>query len=139
MSDINNNTIFSEEEQALLEKSKNLRVTLVDNLIKNADPKDRNYGSTARVANELLTSLDKQITDSATIRVKHQDVQNNEATADLVRQTLINSRKLKNTTGVRNLELDPSLKLDNIVPGQTDINPGQLDPSEFVETDEEEK
>lgn len=129
-------TIFTDEERAILELTKKVRVDAIKSLVKNGSPTRTNE---LRILNEISTSLDKVVQDSASNRLKSDDVKNSNATIDLVRETLLNAQRIKSKITINGpRELDNSFKLDNIVPGHTDINPGKLEPSEFIDTDGEE-
>lgn len=132
----NNNSIFTDEENEILELTKKVRVDALKTLVKDGSPTKTNE---LRILNELSTSLDRVVQDSAANRLKSEDVKNSGATIDLVRETLLHAGKMKSEMTVeKTRELDNSFQLENIVPGHTDINPGQLDPSEFVEDNIEE-
>lgn len=129
---MNNNTIYTDEETELLKLTKKVRVDALNNLVKNGPPDKTNE---LRVMNELATSLDKLVTDSANARLKHQDTQNNAELADLVRQTLINSRQ-KKLVSEKDRTIPKDKTLDSVVPGQTEMLPTPLDPSEFIDVEE---
>jgi hypothetical protein len=87
---------------------------------------------------ELAGSLDKVVTDSANIRVKHSDVQSKEAMAGIVAATLaaVSSRKVP--VSAREIALPDSIDVEIIVPGNMDINPTQLNISDFVNDGDDE-
>lgn len=124
--------LYTEEELELLEKSKKLRVGLVDNLVIHADPTAKNYNSTARVVNELLTSLDKTIHDSANTRLKHQDSQNVGNMADIMAGIFKeihtqNANAPKRETVI----LEDKFLPDNLVPGELSIEQPVLELKDF--------
>ena len=124
--------LYTEEELDLLEKSKKLRVGLVDNLVIHADPTAKNYNSTARVVNELLTSLDKTIHDSANTRLKHQDSQNVGNIADIMAGIFKeihtqNANAPKRETVI----LEDKFLPDNLVPGELSIEQPVLELKDF--------
>lgn len=124
--------LYTEEELDLLEKSKKLRVGLVDNLVIHADPTAKNYNSTARVVNELLTSLDKTIHDSANTRLKHQDSQNVGNMADIMAGIFKeihtqNANAPKRETVI----LEDKFLPDNLVPGELSIEQPVLELKDF--------
>jgi len=131
--DVGKNSVYTEDELIILEKSKNIKIQLVDNLIKHSDPKDASYKSVARVTNEILSSLDKFINDTANTRVKHQDSENSKASAELVVAALMASKTKVPLPENRITELPDHITPGEIVPGHMDINPAQLSPSTFID------
>jgi len=123
--------VYTEEELEIINKSKNIRLQIVDAMTKDRVPTDSRE---VRVINEVLTSLDKTVHDTANTRIKHQDSANKEAILDMVAETLKQSAK-------RRKEIDPStlvrevpteyLEIDT-VPGETEIQPSKLDPTDFL-------
>lgn len=123
--------VYTEEELEIINKSKNIRLQIVDAMTKDRVPTDSRE---VRVINEVLTSLDKTVHDTANTRIKHQDSANKEAILDMVAETLKQTAK-------RRKEIDPStlvrevpteyLEIDT-VPGETEIQPGRLNPTDFL-------
>ena len=130
--------LYTEEELDLLEKSKNLRIGLVDNLVTHADPTAKNYNSTARVVNELLTSLDKTIHDSANTRLKHQDSQNVGNMADIM-AGIFKEIHTQNANAPKRVTviLDDKFLPDDVVPGELSIEQPVLDLKDFESKREE--
>jgi len=128
---MSDNSIFTDDEKEILELTKKVRIDALKSLTKNGSPVKTNE---LRILNEISTSLDKVVQDSASNRLKSEDVKNSSATVDLVRETLLNAQKIKSKMTMNTVrELDSNFKLEHIVPGHTDINPGKLEPSEFID------
>lgn len=130
-----NNSIYTEEELSILEKGKTVRIALVDNMTKGGVP-DR-VGD-IRVLNEVVSGLEKSVHDSASNRLKFQDTQNQEAVAENVAELLKQiSGKTSNTTNVTNVVLGEEYVPVDIVPGETDISPEQLEINKFTDDEKE--
>lgn len=126
------NELYTPEELEQLNSGKKIRSELVTNLIKNADPGSKYYGSTARVVNELLTSLDKSIHDSANTRLKHQDAQNANNTLDVIADIFKHIHSSSKNLPVRNtVILEDKFLPDDVVPGELDIDQPILEIKDF--------
>lgn len=135
MADENNNSIFTTEENAILELTKKARVDTLTLMIKDGVPVK---SGDIRVMTELATSLDKVVTDSAAIRIKHSDVQNKEAMVGIVAATLVAVSRNKRPAADRQVALPEHIDVSVIVPGHMDISPTQLDPNDFSADHEDE-
>jgi len=130
-----NNSIYTEDELKILEKSKKVRIDLVDNMTKGGVP-DR-VGD-IRVLNEVVSGLEKSVHDSASNRLKFQDTQNQEAVAENVAELLKQiSSKPTLTQNVTNVVLSDEFVPVDIVPGETDISPEQLEINKFTDEEKE--
>ena len=131
----NSNSIFTEDEEKILEMTKRVRIDILKNMTKGGIPSNT---AELRIINEVSTSLDKVVQDSASNRAKHNDVQNKEATNLLVAAALRSVRE-KKPEHVQNriIELGSEHTRDNVVPGEMDINPMPLDPADFLEDGDE--
>ena len=127
-------TIYTEDELVLLEKTKKIRVDIADNMTKNGVP---NNVAEIRVLNEVLTTLDKSINETVANRLKHNENENKEALLDTVALALSNISKTKTAATDRVIDAPEEYIPDDIVPGETDIGVSQLNPSDFINTDEE--
>ena len=123
------NTIYTKEEEEILNLTKKVRVDIVKNMIKNGVPE---RSGDIRVLNEVASSLDKVISDSANSRIKHQDSANTKASAELVVAALLSKKNELPIVENRTLVIDDSVTVE-VVPGQMDINPDKLNPSDFIE------
>ena len=128
------NTIYTEDELVLLEKTKKIRVDIADNMTKNGVP---NNVAEIRVLNEVLTTLDKSVNETVANRLKHNENENKEALLDTVALALSNISKTKTAATNRVIDAPEEYIPDDIVPGETDIGVSQLNPSDFINTDEE--
>ena len=128
------NTIYTEDELVLLEKTKKIRVDIADNMTKNGVP---NSVAEIRVLNEVLTTLDKSVNETVANRLKHNENENKEALLDTVALALSNISKTKTAATNRVIDAPEEYIPDDIVPGETDIGVSQLNPSDFINTDEE--
>ena len=129
-----NTTIYTEEELALLEKTKKIRLDVADNMIKNGVP--NNVGE-IRVLNEVLTTLDKSVNETVANRLKHNENENKEALLDTVALALSKIEKTKVVAIDRIIDAPDEYIPCDIVPGETDIGVSQLNASDFIKETEE--
>ncbi len=124
-------SIYTEDEQAILDKVKDVRIRVIDTMIKDGIPE---RPGTIRVLNEVLASTDKMIADTASIRIKKQDSDNNGANVALAVELLKQARANKQTYTVPGVvpSIPNELTKIDAVAGETDINPEPLDPKDFV-------
>jgi hypothetical protein len=130
-----NKTIFTPDEQRILNFTKAKRLQSVEALYKNGSPEKTNE---LRIANELMTSLDKAINDQATNRLKYQETQSKGEVANKLAglaRAIAESRAKRRPIGI--LETDANYVPDDIVEGEMDINPDMLDPNEYLSPNEE--
>lgn len=125
-----NNTIYTHEELEIFTKSRNIRMQLVDGLMSSGVP--TKVGE-VRVINELLTSLDKNAQDSASNRLKYQEGQSKEAMQETIVGILkeISATKQQHVRTVDPVIPDSYIPTD-VVYGESDIHPDQLDPTDFL-------
>jgi len=130
---INNSSIYTEEEMELLEKSKKVRIGMVDNILE-ANKNKITHGGTARVVNEILTSLDTSINNSATARLKHSENTNKEAILDMVSEIIINDHKLRSKSKVEGVIPDIPTEYSSVelVPGELELEPEPLELKDFT-------
>lgn len=121
---------FTSDELKLIEKTRKYRIGILDAMTNNGKemPTDTRI---ARVVNELSTSLDKQITDMATIRAKENENNANDnlaaMTASILGMLDEGAKKVTN----RDIELKESFIPTDIVPGEGDITAKPLTMEEF--------
>jgi len=126
-----NNSIYTEEELAILGKVKDLRLNIMDAMTKDGIP----YKSgDIRVLNEVMTGAESMVVNSANTRLKREDTDNNGAAVELVAEMLMSARrnKLKYTEEGSLPSVKPGLENIETVPGEADIAQPKLDPTEFV-------
>jgi len=130
---IDNNSIYTEKEQAILEKTISVRSRIVDELTKDGQVPYKS--GDIRVLNEVMNSLDVSVNNSANTRLKSEDTKNNaqlhEMVAAMLNQIDVNSDN-KAVNDVVEVELLDEYIPDDTVPGEMDINPETLDTSMFV-------
>jgi len=127
---VSNNNIYTDEEQAILDKVKKVRLDIIDTMTKAGVP-DR-VGE-IRVLNEVLASTDKMVVDTANIRVKKQEADNNGANADLVAEMFKQVRSRAAVAGVGKIpEISDAAKKVSTVAGELDINPEPLNPKDYI-------
>lgn len=125
------NSMFTKEELETLGKLKDIRLKLVDHLVEDGMP---DKVGDVRVLNEVITSADKMIVDTATLRLKQEENANNAAMGELAANILMQARaNQQEFKGVGEVPTIPN-ELTNIdtVDGETDIIADKLDPDDFV-------
>jgi len=130
----NNKSIYTDEENEILDLTKRVRVDTLKNMVKDGVPE---RSGDIRVMNELAGSLDKLVVDTANTRIKHQDSSDAKATADLVVAALMHRSTPTNTPQRTTTVLAKEITVET-VPGQMDINPEQLNPGDFIDAEIEE-
>jgi len=127
-------SIFTDDEQDILDRTKKVRIDLVDNMVKGGVPEK--VGD-IRVLNEVLSGLDKMVQDSAANRLKHQENLNNEATKDMV-SDVIKSIAVERAKNATVSVVKPVLEIEyvpddaEVVEGELEISPDSLNPDDFV-------
>ena len=125
-------SIFTKEEQELLEFTKKIRVNTLNKMVENGVPEST---SEIRVLNELATSLDKQVNDNAANRLKHNDNNNKEAVLDLVSELIKNSA-IDKANANKATEVDRVIPKEllptDIVDGELDVGSQNLDPADYI-------
>jgi len=133
MADVNT-SVYTEEEEEILNLTKKVRVDMVKHLVKDGMPDNPGF---ARVINEISGSLDTLINTNVANRIKHQDSANTKASAELVIAAIMSKKTTAPIPINRKTEIDDSIDV-TVVPGQMEINPDKLNPSDFIESDEDE-
>lgn len=139
MSNVNetNTSIYTEDELADLKRAKQVRLKIVDSMTNDGKSVPDRVGD-IRVLNEVITGLEKSAHDSANNRLKFQDTQNQEAVAENVAELLKQiSNKPSTVNNVTNVMLDDKYIPVDIVPGETDISPEQLEINKYTDDEEE--
>jgi len=128
------NSIFTDEEQEILNRTKKVRVDIVDSMTKGGVPEK--VGE-VRVLNEILGGLDKMVQDSAANRLKHEENLSNEGTKDMVSEVVralaVNRSKSMLKGGTKPvLEAEYIPDDSEVVDGELEISPDSLDPDDFT-------
>lgn len=124
-------SIYTDNELETLERYKQLRNDMIEHMVKDGTP-DSNRDK--RLLNELITSGEKNIQETASNRLKQQENLNKEAMAEEIAGVLrsISSNIAKVPNKPLEIELGSEYVPDDIVPGETDINPEKLDLESFT-------
>jgi len=123
-------SIHTDEELETLNLTNQVRKDVVKNMTKGGVPEK--VGD-LRVLNEYMNSLDDTVQRSTANRLKHSENENQEAVAAIVAAALTKTKinaAIPTTDRVIDV-LDEYIPVD-IVPGETDINPNKLIPSDFI-------
>lgn len=133
-----NNSLYTEEEQRLLKLTREKRVNIIEDMTKDGTPSYKEV----EVLNQVLTSLDKSIHDGVANRVKLQD-SNNKAeilatVAETIKQLKLNRAKAKNEA-VGDVELTDDYIPTDIVAGEQEMEQKQFTLDEIRESVGEEE
>ena len=128
--------VYTEEEQDILNLTKKIRVDALKELSKEGPITDTRV---LRIVNELSSSLETHVNNTANTRIKSQDSENNKANAEMIVAAIMSKRdnNVQVTPDQRVLKDEDVIEIE-VVEGQTDINPGQLNPSDFIDEYEDE-
>jgi len=119
------------DEQRLILKTRKIRENIVDSYIENKGVPEKS--SDIRVINEVLNSIDSNVTGVAELRLKHEENKQSEdmseAIVEVFRQL---SDKPKLEVNIENKRLDDKYIPDDIVPGEDVIEYQELNPDEIM-------
>lgn len=127
-------SIFTDEEQEILNRTRKVRIDIVDNMVKGGVP---DKVGEVRVLNEILGGLDKMVQDSAANRLKHEENLNNEGTKDMVSE-VVKAIALDRTKSMSVGGSKPVLEVEyipddtDVVEGELEISPDSLNPDDFT-------
>jgi len=128
---MNNTSIYTKEELIELAIIKKARFDIIEDMTKDGPP---SRGGDIRVLNEVLTSADKMIVDTANTRLKQEDSANSGVLADMVVELLKQARYKKSVcaeeTDITNMPSE--VTQIETVDGETTLDPERLDPENFV-------
>jgi len=129
-------SIYTKEELEIMGKTRDIRMAAINNIVLNADPKDKYYNSSARVLNELLSSAEKAAHDAATNRLKYQSGANKEAILETVMMALKTVSTSKQLAAPTDLTLRQEIIDITVVDGELEIDPTKLLLEDFTELKE---
>ncbi len=127
---------FTTSESSLLKKTNEIRLNLIDDITADGVP---TRSGDIRVLNETLDAADRQVMEVAKIRAKQQEVEGNSKTIGMVVEIL---SRVSNggATHLSNNDIalpDTFIPID-VVPGETDTGPEELELSTFIRSEENE-
>lgn len=132
---MDNNSIYTQEEQELLKISKDVRKQIIQDMMKGGTPSYKEV----EVLNQVMSALDKSVNDAATIRQKHQDSNAKAETLAAVLETIkqISNQEAMAARANRQIEteLDATFIPDDIVPGEQDMEQKQFTLDEMMKED----
>ena len=133
---MDNNSIYTQEEQDLLKLSQTTRKKIIEDMTKNGIPSYKEV----EVLNQVLASLDKSVNDAATIRQKHQDSNARAETiasvVEILKQVKEQNALVAGRENLDDVELDIEFIPVDIVPGEQDMDQRQLTLDEMMEEEE---
>ena len=89
-----------------------------------------------RVAKEIIESMDKKVVDTATLRAKVKNDETSGAIVDLVRETLEFATRNRIPMKNREISTPDELMPDDVVPGEMEIDPIELELDTFKDREE---
>lgn len=133
---MDNNSIYTQEEQDLLKLSQTTRKKIIEDMTKNGIPSYKEV----EVLNQVLASLDKSVNDAATIRQKHQDSNARAETiasvVEILKQVKEQNALVAGRENLDDVELDIEFIPVDIVPGEQDMDQRQFTLYEMMEEEE---
>lgn len=129
-----NDELFSEEELAIINKTRDTRNKLIDELTEDGVP---TRAGDIRVLNETLDAADRQVLDIVKLK-KSQQEDNSDRMVGMVVE-LLSKVTSNNPVAYGNNEInlpDEYIPVD-VVPGETDIGAEELSLSDFIEVRED--
>jgi len=127
--------IFKKDEHDLLLKTRKLRMDMIDGMFSNGVP---TRSGDMRVANEILSAVDKSVQDSATLRIKHTDSQTEASKVALVAATIKYAKENRHEVAMTSTlpGQEPILEAEildvELVLGELEIGPQELVIEDFV-------
>lgn len=120
------NTLYTPEEQALLDLTRSKRKSIIEDMTKNGTPGYKEV----EVLNQVMASLDKSIHDGVSNRVKLQDNNNKEeilrTVAETLRQMKLDRAKAKQAEYETDTELSDEYLPTDIVKGELEMEQKQF-------------
>ena len=135
MSNTEQDGFFNSEENRILDKTMQLREDILDSMTADGIPEKTNE---IRVIKEVIESMDKKVMDSANLRAKVNKDKSDTKMSELVIQTLKNRAKYRHDTvpAERILELEESYIPDDVVEGEMEMGPAELDANDYIYKEE---
>lgn len=131
-----NNNLYTQEEQELLDYSRQVRLTMVKDMTKGGTPSYKEV----EVVNQVLTSLDKSVHDSVSNRVKLQDSSNKAeilaAVAETIKQARLEQIKAKEAAIEVETDLGEEYIPIDMVPGEQEMDQKQFTLEELTVEEE---
>lgn len=127
----NTNGVFTAKEEELLELTLDTRIAIIKGMCKDGVPLD---GKSVRVLNEVMNGADSSVNQTASTRLKKDEIKNNDSIKETALQVLLNiSRSKKQNTPIeRNLDKASDYIPDDIVAGETTDGYEELDLNLFI-------
>ena len=126
------NSIYNEQEKIDLEDIRNIRRGLIKQMTSDGLPKDSKY---IRLLNEVMMSAEDSIHKGVENKIKYADVQSSSETkcmiAEMLKQVSLQRMKSNANIDVDNAVINP-LDDSEMVPGELDTEPVELDANEFM-------
>lgn len=121
-----------DEEHRLLKKTRDLREKLVDNFIEENGLTTKT--GEMRVINELLNSLDTNVTSVVDLRLKNEETKQSEDLTDAIVSIFNKISDSANSIDIKNKVIDVGERNvpDDVVPGEDQIEYQELDMGEIL-------
>lgn len=129
--------IFNKEEEDILAKTRKVRMEIIDDMTDSGTAVPHKIND-IRVLNETLDAMDKQVMDKVKITSKQDDDNNDGRVANMVVDILsrVNTSSSKIVTN-REINIPIEYIPKDIVPGETEIDSGELSLSDFISNEED--
>ena len=88
----NTNGVFTAKEEELLELTLDTRIAIIKGMCKDGVPLD---GKSVRVLNEVMNGADSSVNQTASTRLKKDEIKNNDSIKETALQVLLNISRSK--------------------------------------------
>jgi len=124
--------LLLDDEQRIVEKTRNIREKMVDALIDEKGIPTKT--GEMRVVNEILNSLDNQVLGLVDRRLKHDENTNNGELLETIKTvfTELDNRKLNKPSIINTGTIDDKFIPDNIVPGEDKIEYEEIEYEDII-------
>lgn len=133
-----NNGVYQHDEREILDKIKFIRVGIMDALTKDGVPTN---SRDIRILNEVMSAAESSVHTEVANRIKYTDAQTasqtKELIADVFKEVALAQKAAAANRKNEQIVSNDTLKEDDVVPGEMEINPGSLDVRDFFNNESE--
>lgn len=130
-----NNDLFTIEEKEALDKTRKLRLEMVEDIVEDGMPQK---AGDKRILNETLDAIDRQVFETSKMRAKVKENNDNSAILGMVVEVLRRSKDTDAPLSNREISLNSDFIPDDVVPDETAIDAKPLELNEFIKEEEDE-
>lgn len=128
----NNNDYLSEEDLSQINKNQGIRNKLIDKLLEEGMPDDKN---SQNFLVNLLNGSDSSVFNKAKLKAKKEENDDSKGVLDIMAKLLLHTNEVRKNK--LNTQLNDNIEYNNPIPGETDeFNAEGLNYEEFVKDEE---